>query len=91
LVISSSALALDQPVVWRDPDSGCSYWLTPQGGIAPRFRSDGSPDCPGSEGRQPSAIPLIDQAARDFVRDLAHGLDALKREVEGFGDRIGRR
>ena len=35
------ALALDEPVVWRDPDSGCAYWLTPQGGIAPQFDAMG--------------------------------------------------
>src|SRR4051812_26163538 len=89
---SSAALALDQPVVWRDPDTGCAYWMTPQGGIAPRFRSDGMPDCPASEARQGGAIPLIsDQAARDAARDLARGLDALKREVERLSDRVGRR
>ena len=43
LLLTTPALALDEPVPWRDPDSGCAYWLTPQGGIAPRYRQDGTP------------------------------------------------
>ncbi len=59
----SYVLAMDAPVVWRDPDSGCAYWLTPQGGIAPRFRRDGVPDCPDV---QATGLPLIsDQSLRD--------------------------
>jgi len=46
VLITGPALAFDEPVTWRDPDSGCRYWLTPQGGIAPRYRRDGQPDCP---------------------------------------------
>ena len=32
--------------LWRDPDQGCTYILTPQGGVGLHFRSDGTPDCP---------------------------------------------
>ncbi|HEX2552721.1 MAG TPA: hypothetical protein VHL98_03405 [Microvirga sp.] len=31
---------------WRDPDQGCTYILTPQGGVGLRYRADGTPDCP---------------------------------------------
>jgi hypothetical protein len=46
LLAAVPALALDEPVAWKDPESGCKYWLTPQGGIAPRYRANGQPDCP---------------------------------------------
>ena len=88
LTLCGSATALEQPVIWRDPDSGCAYWLTPQGGIAPRFRSNGIPDCPASEGRRESVIPLISEQA---ARDLARAMDAIKRQVEILSDRVGRR
>ena len=38
LLAAVPALALEEPVAWKDPESGCKYWLTPQGGI-PRLRS----------------------------------------------------
>ncbi len=84
----SSVLALDAPVLWRDPDSGCTYWLTPQGGIAARFRRDGVPDCPDV---QATGLPLIsDQSLRDAARELGRGLDALKGEVDRLGERLRR-
>jgi hypothetical protein len=88
LTLCGSATALDQPVIWRDPDSGCAYWLTPQGGIAPRYRSNGLPDCPASEARSESVIPLISEQA---ARDLARAMDAIKRQIEILSDRVGRR
>ena len=42
LLATVPALALDEPVAWKDPESGCKYWLTLQGGIAPRYRAKGS-------------------------------------------------
>lgn len=39
------ALAQQEPAVWRDPVHGCAYLLPPQGGIGPRYRPDGLPDC----------------------------------------------
>jgi hypothetical protein len=41
VILTTPAVALDQPTVWRDPDTSCAYWLTPQGSIAPRYRRDG--------------------------------------------------
>jgi hypothetical protein len=40
------AMALDEPVVWRDPATGCGYFLTSQGSMAIRYRADGTIDCP---------------------------------------------
>ena len=42
------AVALDEPVVWRDSATGCGYFLTPQGGMAIRYRADGTIDCPNA-------------------------------------------
>ena len=77
---AGSAVALDEPVVWRDDESGCAYFLTPSGGITPRLRRDGTPDCPNA--REPGSA-LVDNAVR--------GLDNLRREMDNrFGDRSDR-
>jgi hypothetical protein len=82
LATTGSAASLDEPVVWRDTDTGCAYLLTPQGGIALRYRRNGMPDCPDA-----SASGVID----DTARGLARGLDALRREVERLGEGYGQR
>lgn len=94
LLLTTPALALDEPVPWRDPDSGCAYWLTPQGGIALRFRRDGTPDCPEADIPTRAIAPpgpiISGQAVRDAVTGLGRGLDALKREFERLADQIRR-
>jgi hypothetical protein len=81
LLLATPALALDEPQLWRDPDTGCAYWLH-GGGIAPRYRRDGLVDCP--ETRSPgSAAPIIsDQGSRH----LGRALDALRGTMEQPGD-----
>ena len=93
VTLVTPAAALEEPVPWRDPDTGCAYWLTPQGGIAPRFRSDGQPDCPGTqEPARPRKAPVIsERALREITRELTRGLDALKREVDQLSEWLGRR
>lgn len=86
LFATMPALALEEPVPWRDPESGCKYWLTPQGGIAPRYRADGQPDCPGIE----TSTDTSDQALGAITRELSRGLEALKDEVERLGSRLKR-
>jgi hypothetical protein len=83
LLAAVPALALEEPVAWKDPESGCKYWLTPQGGIAPRYRANGQPDCPEIE-----SSDTLGQTGRDITRELGRGLDALKREVDRLGDRF---
>jgi hypothetical protein len=80
LAAAAPAGALDQPVVWRDPDTGCAYFLTPQGGIAPRYRRDGLADCPDAG----AGTRLMEDTARGF----SQGLDALRREAERLRDRL---
>jgi hypothetical protein len=88
LFLTTPAFALNEPVLWRDPDTSCAYWLTPQGGIAPRYRRDGIPDCPGTNeaARDTTAPSSADQS----TSQLGRGYDALKREIERLGERLGR-
>jgi hypothetical protein len=74
------ALSLEPPVVWREPETGCAYLLTPQGGVSPRLRRDGLPDCPDAS----ASSRLVDDAARGISR----GLDTLQREVERLRERF---
>ena len=77
---AAPALGLDEPVIWRDPDTGCGYYLTPQGGISVRLRRDGLPDCPdASAGRR---------LMEDTARGLSEGFDALRREADRWRDRL---
>ena len=88
LLLTTPALALDQPTVWRDPDTSCAYWLTPQGGIAPRYGRDGVPDCPETNTARRDTSPP--GSSDQTTNQLSRGLDALKREMDRSGDRIGR-
>lgn len=76
------AAALDRPVVWRDEDTGCAYLLTPQGGISPRHRRDGTLDCPD--------VAAGTGVVEGMGRDIARGLDALQQEVERLRERYNR-
>jgi hypothetical protein len=82
LALAAPALAQNQPTVWRDPDTGCAYVLTPQGGVSLRHRRDGLPDCPDAN----ASSRLVDETARGF----SEGLDALQREVERLRERFRR-
>ncbi|MEZ0172027.1 hypothetical protein [Microvirga sp. TS319] len=82
-IFCAPALAVDAPAVWRDPETGCTYVVTPQGGITPRFRRDGVPDCPDAG----AGTRLVD----DTARGIARGLEALQREVERLRERFRER
>jgi hypothetical protein len=73
-------LALDAPIVWRDPDTGCAYYLTPQGGVAPRYLRNGVPDCPDAN----TSSRLVD----DTARGISRGLETLQRELERLRERF---
>jgi hypothetical protein len=83
LLLAQPATALDRPVVWRDEDTGCAYLLTPQGGITPRHRRDGTLDCPD--------VAASTGVVENMGRDIARGLDALQREVERLRERYNNR
>ncbi len=77
------AAALDRPVVWRDEDTGCAYLLTPQGGISPRHRRDGTLDCPD--------VAASTGVVEGVGRNIARGLDALQREIDRLRERYNDR
>ena len=83
VLLAHPATALDRPVVWRDEDTGCAYLLTPQGGITPRHRRDGTLDCPD--------VAAGTGVVANMGRDIARGLDALQREVERLRERYNNR
>ena len=85
LLVVTPALALDEPQLWHDPDTGCAYWL--QGsGIAPRYRRDGLVDCPETRSPEGAGPTLSDQTNRSLDR----ALDALRGDIEQRSDRTRR-
>lgn len=78
--ICSPSFGLESPTPWRDSDTGCAYLLTPQGGVSPRLRRDGVPDCPDAS----TASRRVD----DTVRGISRGLEALQRELERLRERF---
>jgi hypothetical protein len=79
--------ALPAPSSWQDPETGCAYLLTAQGGITPRLRRDGLPDCP-----RVSPTPGQEGAAsRDDVRDLARTIGTLALEIDRLRRELSRR
>jgi hypothetical protein len=93
LIAAASALALDEPVTWRDPDTQCAYWLLPNGGMTPRLRRNGTPDCPGARITIDGPVAVMDETeVRDAtVRDLTQAVQRLQREVEAIRREIERR
>ena len=85
LLVVTPALALDEPQLWRDPDTGCAYWLH-GGGIAPRYRRDGLVDCPETRSAGSTAPVISEQTSRYLGRVL----DALRGDVEQPTDRTRR-
>src|SRR3954469_19867380 len=85
VILTTPALALDQPTVWRDPDTSCAYWLTPQGGIGPRYRRDGLPDCPDARRDASSPGTSLDLWAVALMRSSGEW------RILGIGRAVSRR
>ena len=85
LLLATPALALGEPQLWRDPHTGCAYWLH-GGGIAPRYRRDGLVDCPETRPAGTTAPAISEQTSRYLGRVL----DALRGDVEQPTDRTRR-
>ena len=92
-VAATSALALEEPVAWRDPDTQCAYWLLPNGAMTPRLRRNGTPDCPGARITIDGPVAVIDETeVRDAtIRDLTQAVERLQREVQALRQELGRR
>ena len=90
---ATPALALDEPLAWRDPDTQCAYWLLPNGGMTPRLRRNGTPDCPGARITIDGPVAVIDETeVRDAtVRDLTQAVERLQREVQALRQEMSRR
>ena len=82
LLLATPALALDEPHLWRDPDTGCAYWL--QGsGITPRYRRDGLVDCPDT--RPPdSTAPVISEQTSRYLGRVLDGCAADVERTKGI-------
>ena len=70
-------------MVWRDEGTGCAYLLTPQGGISPRHRRDGTLDCPD--------VAANTGMMENMARELSRGLETLQREMERLRERYNDR
>jgi hypothetical protein len=81
--LAASADSQEAPAAWRDPSTGCSYLITPSGGMTVRLRRDGLPDCPTSSRStgEPVSRPA-DEPTRAEFRDLTRAIDGLRRELE---------
>jgi hypothetical protein len=79
LLLGLLPAAAQEPRVWRDPDQGCTYILTPAGGVGLRYRADGTPDCPDRAERptsrstvpSPTRAPTADASRR--IGSAFHG------------------
>jgi len=87
VAMAGAQSAVPAPSSWQDPETGCAYLLTVQGGITPRLRRDGLPDCPRA-----SPAPRQDgEATRDDVRDLTRTIGTLALEIDRLRRELSRR
>lgn len=78
-----------EPVAWTDPETGCQYLLN-GGGITPKLKRNGLPDCPDARREQEplfsgSRQPVTQSDIREVVRAIegvGRKMDELRREVE---------
>ena len=78
LVASMASGQTTAPAPWRDPETGCVYLVSPQGGIAIRYAQNGLPDCPGA------SLALGEQEIGTTIRALSRAIDDLSRDIEGL-------
>jgi hypothetical protein len=81
LLVASTAsgqTTVPAPAPWRDPETGCTYLVSPQGGIAIRYAQNGLPDCPGA------SLALGEQEIGTTIRALSRAIDDLSRDIEGL-------
>ena len=85
-MISTAAAqtATQDPTPWRDPETGCTYLVAPQGGITIRYSRNGLPDCPGA------SLALGEQEIGTTIQALTRAVDDLSRDIEGLRREIER-
>jgi hypothetical protein len=87
------ARAQEAPSVWRDPDSGCTYFRLGDT-LSLRYQRDGLPDCPDARREaNPPLMPSNDPAAvtRDDVRNVTHAIEGLSRKLDDLRREYERR
>ena len=88
------AMAQDIPVLWRDPDGGCTYFKLGNT-LNLRYQRDGLPDCP-DERREagPPSMPASDPnkaVTRDDVREVTRAIEGLSRRLDDVRREFERR
>jgi predicted lipoprotein len=89
--------AQEAPAPWRDEGTGCWYLRGGAGGLTPRLRRDGTPDCPGAPPAAAAAPPTAAVPSRwaenldeRATRDLARSVERLEREMAALRQAIER-
>jgi len=90
LLSTAPVLAQDAPAIWRDPESGCTYFRLGDT-LSLRFQRDGLPDCP--DARHETSFLSNGQAAvsRDDVRDVTRAIEGLSRRLDDLRREYERR
>ena len=90
LLSTASAIAQDAPALWRDPDSGCTYFRHGDT-LSLRYQRDGLPDCPDVK-REASPLPNGQVVVtRDDVRDVTRAIEGLSRRLDDLRREYERR
>jgi hypothetical protein len=93
ILSTASAIAQDGPALWRDPDSGCTYFKFGDT-LSLRYQRDGLPDCPDARREaSPPPIPSNGQGVvtRDDVRDVTRAVEGLSRKLDDLRREYERR
>lgn len=87
------ALAQEIPSLWRDPESGCTYFRIGDT-LNLRHQRDGLPDCPEAKREISSPVPPASQpgaVTRDDVRDVTRAIEGLSRRLDDMRREFERR
>jgi hypothetical protein len=94
ILITAPAIAQDIPVLWRDPDGGCTYFKLGNT-LNLRYQRDGLPDCPDARREAgPASMPFPDPnkaVSRDDVREVTRAIEGLSRRLDDVRREFERR
>jgi hypothetical protein len=93
LLGTAPVIAQDAPALWRDPDSGCTYFRLGDT-LSLRYQRDGLPDCPDVRREaNPPPMPSNGPGAvtRDDVRDVIRAIEGLSRRMDDVRREFERR
>ncbi len=87
------AIAQEAPLVWRDPEGGCTY-LKLGDTLSLRYQRDGLPDCPDARREaspSPSPPDQTGSVTRDDVRNVTRAIEGLSRRLDDVRREFERR